>query len=86
MSFNPSNILIINFGQIGDVILSLPALQAVREKFPAAKITAMIGKSGAEIVELSGCADEQIVVDRVKLRDGKKSESNFKHRPRCASP
>lgn len=35
----------------------------------------MIGKSGAEIVEFCGFADEKIVVDRVKLRDGKKSES-----------
>jgi len=75
LNFNPQNILIIDFGQIGDVILSLPALKAVREKFPAAKITAMIGKSGAEIIEISGFVDERITVDRVKLRDGKKLES-----------
>lgn len=75
MNFNPQNILVINFGQIGDVVLSLPALKAVRERFPKAKITAMIGKSGAEIVEISKFADERIVVDRVKLRDGKKLES-----------
>lgn len=35
----------------------------------------MIGKSGAEIVEFCGFADEKIVVDRVRLRDGKKHES-----------
>ena len=75
MNFNPNNILIINFGQIGDVILSLPAFSAVRERFPAAKITAMIGKSGAEIIDLCGFTDEKIVVDRVRLRDGKKAES-----------
>lgn len=75
MSFDPNNILIINFGQIGDVVLSLPAFKAVRERFPAAKITAMIGKSGAEIIEFCAFADEKIVVDRVKLRDGKKPES-----------
>lgn len=75
MNFNPSNILIINFGQIGDVVLSLPALKAVREKFPAAQITALIGKSGAEIVEISTFIDEQITVDRVKLRDGEKLAS-----------
>lgn len=75
LNFNPQNILIIDFGQIGDVILSLPALKAVREKFPAAQITAMIGKSGAEIIEISGFVDEWITVDRVKLRDGKKLES-----------
>lgn len=72
MSFNPQNILIINFGQIGDVVLSLPALKAVRKKFPSAKITAMIGKSGAEIVEISGFVNEKITVDRVRLRDGNK--------------
>ena len=72
MKFNPRNILIINFGQIGDVVLSLPALKAVRGKFPTAKLTAMVGKSGAEIIEISGFVDEKITVDRVKLRDGKK--------------
>ncbi len=72
MNFAPQNILIINFGQIGDVVLSLPAVKAVREKFPEARITAMIGKSGASVVEMSGFANEKIIVDRVKLRDGNK--------------
>lgn len=72
MNFNPQNILIIHFGQIGDVILSLPAWRIVREKFPEAKITALIGKSGADIVEISGFVDEKIVVDRVRLRDSAK--------------
>jgi len=75
LSFNPQNILIINFGQIGDVVLGLPALKAVREKFPAARMTVMVGKSGAEIIEISNFADEKITVDRVKLRDGAKTES-----------
>ncbi len=35
----------------------------------------MIGKSGAEIIEVSGFADEKIIVDRVRLRDGKKFSS-----------
>jgi ADP-heptose:LPS heptosyltransferase len=75
LNFNPQNILIINFGQIGDVVLSLPALKAIRAKFPAARITALIGKSSAEIVEISGFVDEKIAVDRVKLRDGEKVNS-----------
>jgi ADP-heptose:LPS heptosyltransferase len=75
MNFNPQNILIINFGQIGDVVLSLPALKAVRAKFPAARITAMVGEAGAEIIEISGFVNEKIVVDRVKLRDGEKINS-----------
>ena len=72
MNFNPQNILVVNFGQLGDVVLSLPALRAVREKFPDARITALVGKASAEIVEITDFVDEKIAVDRVKLRDSRK--------------
>ncbi len=72
MNFDPKNILVIDFGQLGDVVLSLPALRAIRERFPKAKISVAVGKPGAEIVDLSGWADSTIVVDRVALRDGSK--------------
>ncbi|MEJ7713063.1 MAG: glycosyltransferase family 9 protein [Pyrinomonadaceae bacterium] len=68
----PLNILVIDFGQLGDVVLSLPALAAIRNKFPRARITVAVGKPGAAVVELSACANEVIVVDRVGLRDGPK--------------
>lgn len=70
MSFNPANILVIDFGQLGDVVMSLPALCALREKFPHARMTVAAGKPSSEIIELSGHADEIIAVDRVALRDG----------------
>ena len=70
MNFDPRNILIIDFGQLGDVVLSLPALRAIRKKFPHARITVAVGKPGAEVITLSGYADETFVVDRVALRDG----------------
>src|SRR6267378_2400678 len=72
MSFNPHNILVIDFGQLGDVVLSLPALRAIRERFPHARITVVVGKPGAEVVSLSGYANETLGVDRVTLRDGPK--------------
>jgi ADP-heptose:LPS heptosyltransferase len=72
LSFDPRNILVIDFGQLGDVVLSLPALRALREKFPRARITVAVGKPGAPVVELSGYADATIPVDRVALRDGSK--------------
>jgi ADP-heptose:LPS heptosyltransferase len=78
MTFNPRNILIVDFGQLGDVVMSLPALRAVREKFPFAHITVAVGKPGAEIIDLSGCADATIEVDRVALRDGFKPLSVLK--------
>lgn len=72
MLANPRNILVINFGQLGDVVLSLPALQALRERFPNAKITAMVGRPSKAIIEMSGTANAVIDVDRVALRDGSK--------------
>ena len=70
MTFNPCNILVIDFGQLGDVVMSLPALQAIRERFPHARVTVAVGKPGSEIIDLAGCADKTIEVDRVNLRDG----------------
>jgi ADP-heptose:LPS heptosyltransferase len=78
LAFNPQNILVIDFGQLGDVVLSLPALAAIRRKFPNAKITAAVGKSCATVIDLANVADEKIIVDRVELRDGAKLTSVFK--------
>lgn len=76
--FDPRNILVIDFGQLGDVVLSLPALGAIRKKFPRARITVAVGKPGAEVLALSGFADDTLVVDRVALRDGFKPLSIFR--------
>ena len=72
MQIDPRNILVIDFGQLGDVVLSLPALRAIRRRFPHARITVAAGKPASEVVTLSGCANEIFEVDRVSLRDGNK--------------
>ena len=72
MIFNPRNILVIDFGQLGDVVMSLPALRAIRERYRVARITVIVGRPGAEIIDMSGYADATIEVDRVSLRDGSK--------------
>src|ERR1041384_3252345 len=68
--FDPRNILVIDFGQLGDVVMSLPALRAIRERFPNAEITVAVGKPGKELLSLSNYANEILEVDRVGLRDG----------------
>ena len=73
--FEFKNILVIHFGQLGDVVLGLPALRAIRRHFPKSRITIMSGTSTAAIIRLAGIADEQIAVDRVELRDGNKLRS-----------
>jgi ADP-heptose:LPS heptosyltransferase len=70
VSFDPRNILVIDFGQLGDVVLSLPALKAIRQRFPHARITVAAGKPAADIVRISGFSNETLEVDRVALRDG----------------
>ena len=70
MHFDPTNILVIDFGQLGDVVLSLPALRAIRRRFPDARITVAVGKPANEVVELSGYANRIFEVDRIGLRDG----------------
>src|ERR1700730_17836089 len=74
-SANPSNILILNLGQLGDVVLSLPALAAIRSPFPGATIAVASGLAAGQAIELSGLADRIISVDRVALRDGPKLRS-----------
>ena len=73
--FEFKNILVIHFGQLGDVVLGLPALRAIRRRFPDSKITVMSSLSTGAIIKLADVADDQIVVDRVALRDGNKFRS-----------
>lgn len=75
LGLNFQNILVIDFGQLGDVVLSLPALNAIRQRFPEAHITVLTGKVPDQVIRLSGLADEVIMVDRVDLRDGPKLRS-----------
>jgi ADP-heptose:LPS heptosyltransferase len=70
LSFHPTNILVIDFGQLGDVVMSLPTLRAIRERFRNARITVAAGKPSAEVIALSGYADAVLVVDRLGMRDG----------------
>jgi ADP-heptose:LPS heptosyltransferase len=70
VQFDPRKILVIDFGQLGDVVMSLPALRAIRQRFPHAQITVAAGKPANEVVALSGYANEIFEVDRVALRDG----------------
>jgi len=69
------NILVIHFGQLGDVILAFPAFRAIREAFPDARLTILAGKSASSLLEDFKLADEVVSVDRVALLRGKKLRS-----------
>jgi ADP-heptose:LPS heptosyltransferase len=72
---HPQNILVLDFGQLGDVVLSVPALSAIRKRFAGARITVATGTAASPVVEMSGLADGVLSVDRVRLRDGPKLRS-----------
>jgi ADP-heptose:LPS heptosyltransferase len=59
------NILVINLGGIGDVILSTPTLRALRKRFPCAYIAVMVWPTyGAhEVIEGNPYVDEILVSD-----------------------
>jgi ADP-heptose:LPS heptosyltransferase len=75
MNPEPRNIFVLDFGQLGDVVLSLPALAAIRKRFPRARITVAGGLAAALVVEMSGSANRTLAIDRVSLRDGSKWSS-----------
>ena len=65
---NTLNILIIKIAALGDVILSVPSIRAIREKFPNAKIAVLTDISNRDLFRDSPLVDEIIVCD-FKERD-----------------
>ena len=55
------NILVVRLDQIGDLVCSLPVFQALKTKFPNAKITALVGEEGKAILDQNPFVDRLIV-------------------------
>jgi ADP-heptose:LPS heptosyltransferase len=66
----PPNILLIRLKSIGDVLFTLPAAQAVRAAFPAAKITFLTSRENAPLLRGFAGVDEVLTVDRALFRAG----------------
>ena len=69
---HPSNILIVRFARLGDIILLFPAIKALRTRFPEAKIDFLVGHRCAPVLEVCDAISEVISVNRIAMRDGKK--------------
>jgi len=63
-------ILAIRLARLGDVILLLPALASLKDKFPNSDLTLLTGHRCAPIAELCPSIDHVIAVDRLAMRDG----------------
>ncbi len=62
MDYN--RILLIRTDRIGDVLLTTPAIEAVRKKFPSAHIAVMIRPYAKDIIDGNPYIDEVIVYDK----------------------
>ena len=56
------NILLIQLKRIGDLVLTTPAIAAVREKFPRAKLSLAISSGCAELLPAIGGIDRALIV------------------------
>ncbi len=70
------SILMVRLSAMGDVLHALPSLAALKQLFPAAKISWLIEPLGAQLLEGQPDLDEIIVFDR------KKYKGNFMTSPR----
>ena len=64
------DILVIRFKCIGDVLFTLPAVHALRDNFPGARITFLTLKENAPLLEGFRDVDEVVTLDRASYRRG----------------
>lgn len=63
----PRNILVANWAHLGDVIISLGVLSALRQRYPEAAIGVVVGSWGRAAVAATGLADRLHVIDHWRL-------------------
>ena len=59
-------ILIIRNDNIGDLICTTPAIQAIRKRFKNAAISILVNRYNKDVIDGSGIADECFVYDKLK--------------------
>src|SRR6185369_12050322 len=67
------SVLIVKLAAIGDVVMALPMVTALREQDPETRITWLCGKTAAPLVACVEGVDECIVIDDVAILSGNKA-------------
>ncbi len=57
---DPSRVLLLHFGQMGDAVMALPAALALRARFPQAALTVLTARGGDAIFRMAGFEDVQV--------------------------
>jgi heptosyltransferase-2 len=70
----PRSVLIVKLAAIGDVVMALPMVTALRAQDPDTRITWLCGKTAAPLVACVDGVDECIVVDDVAVLSGNQAQ------------
>ena len=73
----PKRMLVIRLDRLGDVILSLPAVQALRERFPHAFIAMMVRPACRDVVKGHPAVDEVISYEKDGAHRGVRDTIRF---------
>jgi predicted lipopolysaccharide heptosyltransferase III len=63
-------ILVIKLRYVGDVLLSTPCLQAIKENLPHANVTVVVNKGTEAILQNHPCVDHVVAIDRRSFVQG----------------
>jgi heptosyltransferase-1 len=75
----PENILIVKLSAIGDVIHTLPALNAIKRHYPNARITWLVEEAAADLIEGHPALDRVLVSKRKRWLRGLSGPSRVEH-------
>lgn len=62
----PKNILLIQLGDIGDVVLTTPTIHAVKKTYPDALVSVLVFKSYGCLLAPDPCVDEVVEITRIR--------------------
>jgi lipopolysaccharide heptosyltransferase III len=73
----PRNVLLIQLGEIGDVVLATPTFRAVKETFPGVRLSALVRKPCASLLDTDPNLDEIIEVTKSDRKISEVGRENF---------
>src|SRR5579864_6712308 len=69
LELNLAKILVIRFGRLGDLVLMIPAMRALRKRWPAAAIDVLVDNRYESVLKLCSAVSEILPVNRIGMRD-----------------